>query len=213
MAKDGVYMNIDISEAMETINALRSIHTQDEFKRLMYNAFKRTGNHVKTILKSDLPREYHVKPSWIASQVGAPRTELGCGAGVRCSIPIEGTRGSIGGMYKASGGAHGWNSVMRRYKIRAKIAKAGRSTLPSKMEHQGGFPPFRNLGSKLGNLTFTRTGKKTRTGKDAIVKVVGIGIPQMPMNRSKEDVQTDIMEMLMKRLEQEHKRILKGIGR
>ena len=38
--------------------------------------------------------------------------------------------------------------------------------------------------------------------------VAGIGVPQMPLNRSEDDVQTDIMDMLMKRLEHEHERLI-----
>lgn len=214
MANPGVYLDVDISDAMETINALRAIHTPENFERLMYSAIRRTGRHVKTILKKDLPKEYNAKPSWIGSQVGAPKIELGGGvAGVSCSIPIKGTRGTIGGTFNASGGAHGWNATRRRYKVSAQMVKSKRSILPSEMKHQGGYPPFRNLGSKLGKLTFTRTGEKTSKGKDAIAKVVGISVPQMPLNRSEDDVQTDIMDMLMKRLEQEHARIIKGLGR
>ena len=156
MANPGVYLDVDISDAMETISALRAVHTQAEFEKLMYRAFSRTGRHVKTILKKDLPKEYNAKPSWIGSQVGAPRTELGGVAGVSCSIPIKGTRGTIGGTFNASGGAHGWNAKLRRYKVSAQMVKGQRSTMPSQMSHQGGNPPFRNLGSSLGGLTFTR---------------------------------------------------------
>lgn len=206
MANPGVYMDIDISDAMETISALRAAHTQDEFERLMYRVFSRTGRHVKTILKKDLPKEYKVKPTWIGEQVGAPRTELGGIAGVSCSIPIKGTRGTIGGTYSASGGAHGWKGKSRRYKISAQMVKHQRSTMPPQMSHQGGNPPFRNLGSKLGGLTFTRT----TDARLPIVRVAGIGVPQMPLNRSEDDVKNDVMDTLMKRLEHEHERLISG---
>ena len=204
MANPGVYLDVDISDAMETISALCVVHTQTEFEKLMYRAFSRTGRHVKTILKKDLPKEYNAKASWIGSQVGAPRTELGGVAGVSCSIPIKGTRGTIGGTFNASGGAHGWNAKLRRYKVSAQMVKGQRSTMPSQMSHQGGNPPFRNLGSSLGGLTFTRT----TDDRLPIARVAGIGVPQMPLNRSEDDVQTDIMDMLMKRLEHEHERLI-----
>lgn len=202
MAGSAIYLDIDISDAKKTIDALRAVHTEHEMNQLLYRAFKRTGGRVKTILRQEIPQDYEVKASWVGSHVGSPRTTIGGGGmGVSCSIPIDGSRGSIGGRFKASGGAHGWNAARgKRYKINAKIVKGQGSTLPSEMSHQGRNPPFRNLGSSLGGATFTRTGKD----RFPIARVVGLGVPQMPLNRSKEDVQEDIMETLMKRLEHEH---------
>ena len=197
----GKYLQLDISDVQETIAALRTVHTNRQFELLMCRAFKRTGGRVKTILKRELPQEYNVTPGWVGSQVGAPRTSFGGGGlGVSCCIPIDGHRGSIGGRYNASGGAHGWRAVGKRYKINAKIVKSGTSKLPSTMSHQGGNPPFRNLGSKLNGVAFTRVGK----ARFPIAKVVGLGVPQMPLNRSKESVQEEIRETLEKRLEHEH---------
>lgn len=202
----GIYLDIDISDAQEMIAALRAVHTEQEMNKLLYRAFQRTGKKVKTILKTELPKKYEVKPTWIGSQVGRPNTQIGGGGlGVSCSIPISGARGSIGGRYSASGGAHGWNAARgRRYKITAKIVKGQGSTLPGEMSHQGGNPPFRNLGSSLGGATFTRTGED----RLPIARVVGLGVPQMPLNRSEEDVQDSIMETLMERLEHEHAYII-----
>lgn len=202
----GVYLDVDISDAKDMIDALRAVHTEHEMNQLLYRAFQRTGAKVKTILKTELPKEYEVKPTWVGSHVGSPKTQLGGGGlGVSCSIPIDGARGSIGGRFNASGGAHGWNATRgRRYKINAKIVKGQSSTLPSEMSHQGGNPPFRNLGSRLGGATFTRVGED----RLPIARVVGLGVPQMPLNRSEDDVQDSIMETLMKRLEHEHAYII-----
>lgn len=197
-----VYLDVDISDAKATIDALRAVHTEQEMEKLLYRVFKRTGGRVKTILRQDLPKEYEVKPAWVGRHVGNPQTTIGGGGmGVSCSIPIDGTRGSIGGTYSAKGGRHGWRATRgKRYKVGAKIIKGESSTLPGEMSHQGGNPPFRNFGSKLGKATFTRVGKD----RYPIVSVVGLAVPQMPLNRSKEDVQEDIMVTLMKRLESEH---------
>ena len=203
-----VYLDIDISDAKAKIDALRLVHTPEEMNKLLRRAVDRTGSRVKTILKTEIPQDYEVKPTWVASHVGKPKTTVGGGGlGVSCNIPIDGHRGSIGGRYGASGGSHGWKAVRRgkRYKISAKIVKGSKSTMPATMRHQGGNPPFRNLGSKLGGVTFTRAGKE----RFPIVRVVGLGVPQMPLNRSKDDVQEEIMETLMKRLEHEHQYIIR----
>lgn len=203
---NGVYLDIDISDAQAKIDALRAVHTEREMNLLLYRTFKRTGAHVKTILRQDLPHEYEVTPGWVGQHVGSPRTTLGgSGLGVSCCIPIDGTRGSIGGRFNARGGAHGWNTTKgKRYKISARIVKGQRSTLPEEMHHQGGNPPFRNLGSSLGGAAFTRVGKD----RLPIARVVGLAVPQMPLNRSQDEVQSDIMDTLMKRLEHEHAYII-----
>lgn len=201
----GVYLEIDASELSEEIERLRSVMKPEQFNRSMYGIFKRTGGHVRKILKTDIPKEYHARAGEIGKAVGNPKVTMG-GLGVGCTIPIKGARKSIGGGFSASGGAHGWNSLRRKYRVKARIVKDGQSTLPQTMGSYGGKPPFRNLGSKLGGLTFTRAGK----GRLPIIKVSGIAIPQMPVNRSEDDVQRDILNYMEKRIEHEFQRVIAG---
>lgn len=192
-----VTIEIDASDLKDRIALLRGAMTDEQFKRAMYGIFRRTGGHVKKILRTDLPREYEVKPSAISAAVKSPKLTMG-GLGVGCAIPIRDTRGSIGGRYRASGGAHGWNSLRRKYRVKARIVKGRASTLPAEASAYGGFPPFRNLGSSLGGMTFTRRSK----ARGPIEKMVGIAIPQMPMNRSEADVQRDIKIYMERQIEQ-----------
>lgn len=194
-----VYLRVDASDLSEKIEALRAVHTKHEFELLMYRAFKRTGGRVKTILKQDIPKEYFAKPSWIGSTVGNPKTNMGGigGAGVSCCIPIDGTRGVLGQQFAAAG-PRGRRGKGKAYKITAKMVKSGASTLPATMDSYGGQPPFFAPG--LGQTVFTRKSK----ARLPIVRVVGIGVPQMPVNRSEKDVQEDILDTLKKRIEHEH---------
>lgn len=206
MAVPSVYLEIDASELNEQIERLRSILKPERFDQVMYSIFKRTGNHVKMILRKDLPVDYYVKAGQINAAVKTPQLSGGGGMGVGCVIPIVDSRGTIGGRYGASGGAHGWASLHRKYRVKGRVVKAGASTLPSQMGSYGGQPPFRNLGSRLGGLTFTRAGK----ARFPIMKVVGIAIPQMPMNRSQDEVQQDILDYMKERMEHEIQRLMAG---
>lgn len=197
MANINVSIEVDASDLQGKINMLRGAMTNEQFNRAMYGIFKRTGGHVKKILRSDLPQEYEIKPSAVSAAVQKPQVTIG-GLGVGCAIPIRDARGSIGGRYKAAGGAHGWNSLHRKYRVKARIVKGRASTLPANASAYGGYPPFRNLGSSLGGLTFTRRGK----ARGPIEKMVGIAIPQMPMNRSQADVQRDIKEYMERQIDQ-----------
>ena len=206
MAGTGFYLEVDASDLQDEIDRLRSVMTQAQFDRAMYRIFQRTGGHVRQILRSDLPKEYHVRAGDVSSAVRGAKVASGTGTGVGCSIPVVAPRRSIGGGFRASGGAHGWNSLRRKYRVKSRIIKAAQSTLPQNMSSYGGYPPFRNLGSRLGGLTFTR---KTRN-RFPIVKVEGIAIPQMPINRSEADVQDDIKKYMYNRMEHEFQRLIAG---
>lgn len=188
-------MEIDASDLQDKITRLQANMTEAQFERAMYGIFQRTGRHVAQILRKDLPQKYEVKPGDISTAVKSPQLSMGFG-GVGCSIPIRAVRGKIGSQYRASGGAHGWNSVKRKYKVKARVLKGAQSTLPVKWH--SGYPPFRNLGSKLGGLTFARSSK----ARGPILKLTGIAIPQMPLNRSEADVQQDIKDYLEKQMEE-----------
>lgn len=203
-----VYLEIDASDLTDDLDRLKSVMTQQQFDQAMYRIFQRTGGHVRQVLRKDLPKEYHVRAGEVSSAVHGARVTSGGGLGVGCSIPVIGTRKSIGGSFRASGGAHGWNSLHRKYRVKSRIIKAAQSTLPQNMSSYGGNPPFRNLGSTLGGVTFTRKSKE----RFPIVRVEGIAIPQMPMNRSEEDVQRDIKNYMEKRMEHEFQRMIAGGG-
>lgn len=206
MAGDGIYLDVDARDLKSKIDMLKLVMTDRQFENAMYGIFKRTGGHVKKILRSDLPKQYEIKPKEVGQAVKSPKVTSGA-LGVGCSIPIVAARRSIGpGGFSASGGAHGWNSLRRKYRVKARIVKSGQSTLPAEASSYGGQPPFRNLSAKkLNGLAFTRAAK----GRLPIEKMTGIAIPQMPMNRSEADVQKDIKDYLEKEMERRLNALLK----
>lgn len=195
----GIYLDVDARDLRDKVNMLKYAMAPKQFENAMYGIFKRTGGHVKKILREDLPKQYEIKPKDISQAVKSPKVTSG-GLGIGCSIPIVAPRQSIGpGGFSASGGAKGWNNVKygRKYRVKARIVKSGQSVLPAQASSYGGQPPFRNLSAKrLNNLAFTRAAK----GRLPIEKMTGIAIPQMPMNRSEADVQNDIKNYLEKEM-------------
>ena len=194
-----VYLEIDASELTERMERLRALLTPDQFQRIMYRVYSRAAGTIRRAVREDLPHQYHITPGEVGSTIGAPKI-----TGWSCSIPVRGPKRKIGTQFSASGGAHGWNSLRRKYSVKAKIVKAGASVLPQNMASYGGQPPFRNLGSKLGGQTYTRAGK----ARGPILPVSGIAIPQMPMNRSRAEVQKDVLDTMKKRLEHEIQRAI-----
>ena len=198
-------IEVDASDLIWKVDRLKENMTQEQFERAMYGIFKDTSRHVKKILKEDTRRYYYVKAGDVTAAVQSPQVSYG-GGGVGCVIPIRGTRGTVGGRYRASGGSHGGKAARRhrRQNIKAKVVKAGDSVMPDRMPGSyGGNPPFRNLGSG-SSLAWTR---KT-SARYPIMPVYSMSIPQMPTNRAEADVQKDIKDYLEKRMDQRFRSLI-----
>ena len=206
----GISLQIDATEMMHDLDHFRSQMSQDQFERAMASVFRRVPGHVRKILKQDIPKKYQPKKSDIGAAIRGAQISSGFGGNLGCVIPVVGKRLGIGTGFKATGGASGWNNVrtskgrkrIKKYKIRAKIVTSGISTLPDQMSSYGGQPPFRNLSAKKPGFkknTWTRAGK----ARYPLMRVVGIAVPQMPLNRSKPDVQNDIATYMQERVRHE----------
>ena len=206
-----IEINVDSEEVQKMVNKMRDAMEPLQFSRAMYGVMQRTSRHVAAILGKEVPKEYKVTSAEVKKAVGAPTYSIGMMGGVGCTIPLREVRRMIGpsgkGSFTASGGRKGWNTMTKKkkkgkkYKIKASILQAAQSTLPDNMPdaYYGGYPPFRNLAAKdeMKKIVYTRVSKS----RLPIKKVIGISIPQMPMNRSEEDVQKDIATYLQERIE------------
>lgn len=187
----GAYLEVDASDLQRQIAFLRGILSREQFEKLIYRTFNEVGQRSKTIISKRVPRNYWVNKKWVSGQIEHFKLEHGAMGGVTCTIPLKGAKGTIGGRFSATGGYGG-------QRIRARIVRGQTTALPTVMKNQGGNPPFINPRSKkLNGVAFTR-----RTAeKLPIVRVVGLGVPQMPLNQSSEEVRNDILELAWKRLE------------
>lgn len=207
------YLQIDVSDAKRKMDRLSACLTKDEMIKLEERVIRRTARRVKGIVATEVPKKYHIKSSAVRKDIKRPQYGRGALGGIQCSIPIEGERHIIGGKtFTAAGGRHGWKGIRagKRYKIKAQIVKGQTSVLPENMD-PGKNPPFRNLSApRLNNAAFTR-GQMAGFPPDnlPLVRVVGIATPQMPMNRSEEDVQGEIGDYMDKRIDAEFNYIMK----
>jgi hypothetical protein len=200
-----VMLRVDTRGLSGLVERMRACHSKGEFNKLMYRAFQRTGPRVRSILKKEVPADYMASPGWIGAQVGNPQMSMG--AEVGCTIPVSGVRGRIGSQYSAtatSGGGRittGYTGrrgkrTRRAYKVMAKIVTAGASALPDK----GDAVHFMVFSGPNRGRVYARLNKSGTRIRPA----VGIGVPQMPTNRSEKAVQEGILEVLKQRIEHEH---------
>lgn len=177
------YLTVDVHEVQETIDLLRTTLTKEKFNSLMGRTFGETERKAKTLIKREVVKDYAVTQAWVAKHI--LRGSVSVGANVQCVIPISGARGIIGPRFKTK-------SWKKGKPISAKILKGASSILPSKMDHQGGNPPF-----MVNGTAYTR---KTSESKP-LVRVAGLGVPQMPLNRSADRVAEQLVKYMGTRLD------------
>ena len=188
---------VDMSEIQSTIEHLRLVLTKDQFEKVMYRTFGEVGKKAKSMIAKEVVKDYAVTQKWVKDNTGSYKLSMGGAFPVTCVIPLKGHKGSIGGRFALSSPARS----RRQGRVRARIVRAGVTTLPQTMDHQGGNPPFVAEG-----VAFTR---RTQA-RLPIVRVVGLGVPQMPLNRSAEKVQDALLDYAGQRLERHFQRMIKG---
>lgn len=187
------YLYIDMSEVGDVMERMRNVLTRENFERLMYRTFGEVGRRSKTMITNEVRKEYEAPAGWVRGQIRNYKLSFGGAFPVTCTIPISSTKGVIGQRFKARqyrGSPRGMRGM--RGRIGARIVKGQLSMLPQAMRAQGGNAPF-----MVGGVAFTR-----RTpARFPIVRVVGLAVPQMPMNRAATGVQTELLNYTAERLE------------
>lgn len=202
------FIEVDASEVKELVNKAKWIYGVDETSKRLKWAIQDTARRARTITSGEVPNDYNAKKKDVRQVFGRNKFSGG-GVNITCTIPLTGSKWTIGGNHvPAKGGVPGWEAVKyagRGYKITAQILKNESSTLPHTMKNYGGQPPFINTAApKLHGAVFTREGKS----RFPIRPVAALGVPQMPPNRSKDNIEDQIGEELLKQVEKRFKDLL-----
>lgn len=202
------YLTIDTSDLEEKLDLMRLVLKQKQFEQIMYRTFRETGKKAKSLVAKEVQDDYAVTQGWVKSGIGQYKLSFGGEFPVTCTIPLTGTKGMIGPTFKMSQPSKYYGrkvkGVLKRPKapkIYARIVKGQTSALPATMQRQGGNPPFIAKG-----MVFTRRTSKSKP----IVRVVALGVPQMPLNRSGPDIQDALLEQVSSRLDHHFERMLSG---
>ena len=204
----GKIITVDVTEAVATMNKLATIMSPDKAHELFRRTLVEAGKKVRPVAKDVFPEQYVMKSGWIGDAVKG--MEIRGTDEVR--VPIKTERGTIGSTFPATGGAYKVQGTMVHMKdgttrkrkehirtrvIKAKIVKSGISILPDRMPSwQGGQPPFM-MQSGGKRIAMTRSGP----ARFPIHSVVGLAVPQPPINRSQQKFEQEIQTYMMQRLE------------
>ena len=175
MPRVGLDIRIDASHALNTLSEVQKLLSPEKAKELLRDTLVDVSRKTKTIVSDYVVQDYVVTKGWAADKVGFPQI-----GGLNIVIPIRGSRGCIGPIYPIAGSS----GSRKKRRVKANIVRSGTSTLPTKMTNQGGNPPFVAKGA-----VYTRKTNK----RYPIVRVVGLGVPQMPLNRSQKKIENALM--------------------
>lgn len=209
-------LHVDTSEVQHVLNELRKVYSEKEVKTVLRRALVRTVPAVRKTLMEELPKEYVLtgKKNWIRRAIGNARISEGgfLGLSVTATIPVDGVRGPIGTGKKGTFHTFRYRKSRKRKnnakRISVRVVTDGTTVLPAKMQRQGGNAPFVASGGKGSGMVLTRRTKK----RFPLVRVVAVGVPQMPTNRASDKVQSRVLDVLYKRIEHEHDYMLSKIG-
>lgn len=186
-------LELDFSDVYERMIELGKAMSKTQFERLVYRTVRETGKRGgRSIIPKEVTKDYAITQAWAKKQIQSPKIQWG-GSEIECRIPMKGHKGTIGGTYRIT--------AARGKRVGAKILKKGNSRLPSVFPNQGGNPGF--IGPN--GVLFTR---KYAWQRKPIVRVVGMALPQMPLNRSEDKTRDAFLALMSKRLDSNFKDIL-----
>ena len=195
-------INVDTSRALTEISKLKTKMSPGNFQECVEITLRDTARReVKKVIKQEIPKEYAVTAAWVGSKVLGAKFSGG-GMSCSCVVPVKGERGTIGGIFSASGGGYSKGKGGRAKKrlknrsgtIKAQILKGAASVLPGNLPNQGGNPPFR----MPNGAVMTRTTSSSKP----IARVVGRAVPQMVDKHFEDRIQDPINDYMIDRMNQ-----------
>ena len=180
---NGSPLTLDMSDLRTKSRAMQAAMSEEQFRKLIYRTMSEVGKRGKTIIAREVVKQYAVTQTW-ARECIQNYTVKWAGKDIDCWIPMSGHKGVIGKTFKRAGG---------KRNISAKIVKGKVSKLPNVFDNRGGNAPF----VAQDGVVYTRRTKKALP----IVRISGLGLPQMPINLASEDVQDAFLDLAGKRLE------------
>lgn len=183
---------VDISQLQDRMDYMRVVLGEANFQKVMVRTFKETARHAGKVISQDVRKEYPVKAAWVKGAIQTPRVTIGGEFIASCTIPMQGVKGLEGpsGTFKLDG-------RVKKGRIKPILVKRGaRNPLPRRLKNQGNNPPFLTTAKGI-TAVFTRRTK----ARLPIVRVGGLSLPQMPMNRSEEQISRDLLKFTQDRLE------------
>lgn len=226
-------LTVDTSELTRTLAQMNEALGTEKTNIALRHTIQDVGRRARTLTKRAIREKYRIKAGRIDKAIRAPQYTLN--GTVSCVIPIQDARGtiakSVGAFDALSEGApgakviHGAVSILPHDKHGKRIhfyIPSGRlqGHIFTRHDDNVRWVGKRRVGTGKTEQWQTKTGKKRKNKQTVVTGVrkrkgtishgVGIGIPQMAMNRAGEDIQENIADLAMKRLLHYQEQILKG---
>ena len=229
-------LSLDTEKAQALFDHARKTLTREQFLLMLRREIPRMGTELKTVIKDEVAVDYTAKKGEVGAALQGPFSIGGGGVGIR--IPMSEPRILIKKgadkrkkEYKAflkerTGRAGNRKRFMLTPAIGAKagMVRGGEENLPTSGRRPHYFNSSGRVVVYVKGEHYTRMEKFTATAKGGESKkayrstkpktrpAVGIGIPQMPLTRSKDRIQKEMEARLEKRVVHQVNHILKQAG-
>lgn len=221
-------LQLDVSDLLEKMDEFSRRVSPATFEKVYRYTFKETGNKVKTISDPLIRKKYKAPSRKVKAAFQKPI--ISTSGTIVCMVPLRDIRGKIGrkGMFAGTSapGAQvlvGKNSLLPTRGSR-KHFYIGRGSLAGHVfvRHDDNktwigtrrASEYESFTDSMGRSRRRLTGKVIETGKrirkGSITHAVGIGTPQMPMNRAADEVQGAVLAYAHKRFTHHAQRALNG---
>lgn len=193
MAQDGNIITVDTTQFQRMFHELSAHLSEENMQKLYVRTLNETGKKARTIIPRALRMEYAAKPAvgFYKKDIKSARISRKPG-NVTCVIPIGGKRGYNADTYEIRGlPNHGHTQKGVRQLLTIRNVRGRNNQLPATMRNYGGHPPFLNRKYILVRLTSKRY---------PIARVPGLATAEMPLHRSREQVETDLEFYMIQRL-------------
>ena len=195
---------VDASQLTDKLTRMRDALGEENFRKLMVRTFRRTASKAATIISQDVRKEYPVKDGWVRGAIKTPKVTTGGEYIAGCTIPMSGVKGLEGPNQTFKLDNRGRSARLKPILVK----KGGRKPLPMRLKNQGNNPPFLANGRHgVGLMVMTRRTKF----RHPIVRVGGLSLPQMPMNRSENQISEDLIKFTQARLDHEFDYMMRNL--
>lgn len=227
------WLSIDTSELNRTLKEVGAALGPEKMNIALKHTIQDTGRKIRTLAKQEVRKTYRAKAGRIDKAIGRPVYALN--GTISCVVPIRDVRGTIAtgsGAYTAlkrgpsAKVLKSANSILPHDKTSERIHfyipsgrlqghvfvrhRDGVSWIGKRREGTGETESWKTKkGKAKKNRKVTVTG--TRKRKGTISHGVGIGVPQMPMNRAADGIEEQVGQYALQRLLHYQEQILKGV--
>lgn len=206
------YLRVDVSDAMGVLDKAKRNLTEQKLNTLMTRVISDTTRGLKTEIARAVRNEYNVRIGEVVGTISGPKVGGGSGV-IEMYYDLSNTRIRLSmkkgrSKYGAYRVFTGRGKLRKATGVKAGIVKGGEENLPTNGDRPHYIFAGERLVVKKKHTYYTKMENGHAHKRNSFSCAVGIGIPQMPMNRSAAEVENLIARRMLASAEKHYGSLL-----